>query len=362
MTKLLCLPVEQWPEIDRARWSWAKEPAGFLQSDKPASHWSTARRGIVEAANGRWLSFLERNEALDPASSPGDRATEERLREFVTELQDRMAPVSVAMTIGALLRMLVVLEPERDWTLLGQVYKHLKRTAVPSRDKLSRMVPATDLLALGIRLMETCECGPPQRVYKATQFRDGLMIALLICCPMRLRNLTEIVIGRHLISEGKAYRLEFTAAETKNGRPYVAAVPDELTPYLNDYFRVHRPSFQALGMADDGSVGGRLWLGYLGKPLSSRGIERQITLRTKEAFGRSIYPHLFRDISVTELVDSAPDEIGIAHDLLGHADLRTTRKHYIQAQGMVAHLRVQDVIAARRRAATSRDSSGTSGG
>jgi integrase len=83
-------------------------------------------------------------------------------------------------------------------------------------------------------------------------------------------------------------------------------------------------------------------------------------LRTKEAFGKSICPHLFRDISVTELVDSAPDEIGIAHDLLGHADLRTTRKHYIQAQGMVAHARVQEVIAARRRAATSRDSPRTS--
>ena len=71
------------------------------------------------------------------------------------------------MTTGALLRMLVVLEPDRDWTLLGQVYKHLKRTATPSRDKLSRMVPATDLLALGIRLMKTCQSGPPQRVTRS---------------------------------------------------------------------------------------------------------------------------------------------------------------------------------------------------
>lgn len=85
-----------------------------------------------------------------------------------------------------------------------------------------------------------------------------------------------------------------------------------------------------------------------------------IVARTTEAFGKPIYPHLFRDIAVTELVDTAPDEIGIAHDLLGHADLRTTRKHYIQAQGMVAHLRVQEVIAARRRAATSRNITGTS--
>ena len=84
-------------------------------------------------------------------------------------------------------------------------------------------------------------------------------------------------------------------------------------------------------------------------------------LRTREAFGKSICPHLFRDIAVTELVDVAPEEIGIAPDLLGHADLKTTQKYYIQAVGMQAHARVQEVIANRRRAATSRDSTGTSG-
>ena len=86
----------------------------------------------------------------------------------------------------------------------------------------------------------------------------------------------------------------------------------------------------------------------------SAAIRQQIETRTKRAFGKAIWPHPFRDIAVIELVDSAPDEIGIAHDLLGHADLRTTRKHYIQAQGMVAHLRVQEVIAARRRATARR--------
>ena len=57
---------------------------------------------------------------------------------------------------------------------------------------------------------------------------------------------------------------------------------------------------------------------------------------------------------MTELVDCAPEEIGIASDLLGHADLQTTRKHYIQAQGIVAHVRLLEVIAARRRAAAGR--------
>ena len=85
--------------------------------------------------------------------------------------------------------------------------------------------------------------------------------------------------------------------------------------------------------------------------MSSRAIQRQIWLHTRHAFGKGVCPHLFRDCAVTELVDSAPEDIGIAPDLLGHTDLRTTRKHYIQAQGMTAHARIQEMVARRRAAA-----------
>jgi site-specific recombinase XerD len=88
--------------------------------------------------------------------------------------------------------------------------------------------------------------------------------------------------------------------------------------------------------------------------MSGRAIRRQIERYTEQAFGKPIWPHLFRHCAVTELVDFAPDEIAIAPDLLGHADLETTRKHYIKAQGMTAHRRVQELIATRRRAAASR--------
>jgi len=97
-----------------------------------------------------------------------------------------------------------------------------------------------------------------------------------------------------------------------------------------------------------------LWLTRSGRPMTSSTIRAQIESRTRQAFGKAIWPHLFRDCAVTELVDSAPEDIDIAPDLLDHADLRTTRKHYIQAQGMVAHVRVLEVIAARRRAAAGR--------
>jgi hypothetical protein len=56
--------------------------------------------------------------------------------------------------------------------------------------------------------------------------------------------------------------------------------------------------------------------------------------------------------------DVVAPPLGIAPDLLGHSDLRTTHKHYIQAQGMTAHRRIQELIAARRRAGAARRKSG----
>jgi integrase/recombinase XerD len=348
----LCLVVDEWPEVDRERWHWAQIPAGFLEPDKPASHWSPARKRIVAQAYGQWLAALARNGELDPSCAPGDRATEARLREFVAELRGRVAPASASMMTGALLRMMEVLEPDRDWEFLARVYRHLKRTATPSRDKLACMVPATDLFELGLTLMDTCDDGPG-KTYQATRYRDGLLIALLISCPMRLKNLTGLVIGRHVIFDGQDYRLHLTAAETKTGRPYSAAVPHDLTSYMDRWLELRRPELQSIAGRDRwvGSARDHLWLNRWGEPMSSGAIRIQIESRTRRAFGNSILPHLFRDCAVTELVDCAPEDIGIAPDLLGHADLQTTRKHYIQAQGMVAHARMQEVIAARRRAA-----------
>lgn len=50
--------------------------------------------------------------------------------------------------------------------------------------------------------------------------------------------------------------------------------------------------------------------------MSSKAAQRQTWVRTMQAFGKAIDPHLFRDIAVTELVDSAPNDIGIAADRL----------------------------------------------
>jgi hypothetical protein len=136
--------------------------------------------------------------------------------------------------------------------------------------------------------------------------------------------------------------------------------PPELTPYVDGWLQVHRPLAQTFARVQGGadSASNHLWLDRWGQPTSSRAIRRQIGARTEHAFGKPVWPHLFRHCAASELVDSAPDEIAIAPDLLCHADLETTQRYYLLAEGMTAHLRVQEVIAARRRAAAARGESG----
>jgi integrase len=164
------------------------------------------------------------------------------------------------------------------------------------------------------------------------------------------------LVVRTLIVDGGEYRIKLAAAETKTGRPYSAAIPPELMPYLDRWLQVYRPRLQSIARAQV-DPGIHLWLSRWGRPLSCAAIRHQIEARTQRAFGRAVWPHLFRHCAVSELVDVAPEEIGIASDLLGHADLRTTSRHYIQAHGMTAHVRVQEMIA-RRRAAAARGTAG----
>jgi integrase len=60
-----------------------------------------------------------------------------------------------------------------------------------------------------------------------------------------------------------------------------------------------------------------------------------LTRNTTERLGIRITPHDARDAAATTWAIAAPEQIGIARDLLAHADLRTM-KHYNRAKGIEA--------------------------
>lgn len=309
MTRPLSLKIDDWPAIDRQLWLEARTPLRFDRRSRLAGRWSQRRCRIVCQGYGQWLAFLARTGSLDPAALPEARVTPERIKAFVEELQARVSPWSVTIMVQAVYRMLVVLAPDNDWHWLAAVVSNLKRIAEPSRDKRSHMVDPHQLYTLGIDLMVRARHLAAKGSYHAgTTGRDGLMIALLIACPIRIANMTMIEIGRHLVAGGKAYQLKFSPEETKTGREIETELPAALTPWVDDYLRHYRVQLIARGK---GYPTRRLWISRWGTPMIEHAVRDQIRKRTSEAFGRHVWPHLFRAIAATGMIDLAPELAGV---------------------------------------------------
>lgn len=353
MSTALSLKVKEWPACDQERWAAACQPSVFLSGSSPARNWSPKRRRICEQAYGQWLAHLKSSSCLEVEERSGDRATFDNIKAFVVELQKRVSPWSVAMMVGALQRMLDVMEPKCDWSWIRGITSDLKAIAKERRDKRPHMVSPEQLYDLGIRLMIQARASDNRTYpFPALQWRDGIMIAMLICCPVRIANLVSIEIGTHLFFDHDRYRLRFPERETKTKEAYESELPAELTPWIDDYLKIHRT--ELLAKAKRPSFTSRLWIDRWGKPMGEASVRTQIEKRTLDAFGRRIWPHLFRTIAATGVVDHAPDQIEIAPDLLGHATLATTSKYYILSRGMQSHRAVQEALLLGRKEALRR--------
>src|SRR5919108_1038464 len=279
MSNRLRLSLADWPLRDQQLWAEAQRPPGFLEAPKPASQWSPQRLKIVETSYGQWLFWLSRHGHLVPDLDPGERASPELVLQYVADLRARVAPYSVSMMVGALQRMLQVLAPHKDWDWLRRLYAHAKTTAKPRRPRMAHAVPPEQLFELGLRLMRNPRSSRRGREYhEATHYRDGLIIATLISCPIRISSLEQIEIGKHLLCDGNRYLLSFPAEDTKTGQAFMGELPASLTPWIELYLTVHRPALLARG---SDATTRRLWVGRWGEAMTERSLRDQINKRTR---------------------------------------------------------------------------------
>ena len=185
--------------------------------------------------------------------------------------------------------------------------------------------------------------GAPISKNSAVLYRDGLMISLLAFIPIRRKNLAALEIGRHIVSEGDGWSVIIPAEEAKTGAPIEFQVPDLLIPYLALYLDLVRPYLlRRPGCA-------ALWASDKGGALCYGAINNSITRHSMSRLGFQVTLHDARDAAATTWAISAPDQIGVARDLLAHSDLRTTIRHYNRARGIEASRAYRQVIADMRR-------------
>ena len=315
--------------------------------DGTASHLRFKTVRTMESAYGRWISFLQSRDDLDPRLSPGARVTEARLRAYIDELQTQIASTTLANRIRDLDSMIRYLDPDHDRTLLKRIRQKLKRRARPVRDKREKMVPPEDLMTLAANLMQRAETDPGLRDdWRACTYRDGIIILFLLFRPLRRSNLAGLVIGVTFVENESGFNICFPASQMKNNRPYEASVPDLLIPPLRRYMDHYRPILLK------GSEDGHLWISAHATPLNEGSVTGNLCRITRAHLGVSISPHLFRDIAVTSLGEENPDLVRLGQTLLHHIDPRVTEKHYNHARQQFAVTRYQSVIENRRGAAS----------
>ena len=338
------LKLKDWPEGDRAAWAAVLVPGDLLDGTMgPAHHWCEATRDMRRKAHGRWLTSRIAAGGFDPVAAPTARITRDAVSVYILELQAQVAPQTVRGYIASLHAVAMAFDPDIEWGWLRRVVGKLEATARDSKDKHSRMRPAPEILAWALARLQQIERDPPLR-FAATHYRDALMVGLLISCPtMRLKNLTGIVLSRHLVMRSDGWELQFPGAEMKARKPVEMRVPQVLNYHLACYLDHYRPALL------DGADSDRLWITQYGDAMSEQTAFSRISVVTERAFGKPINPHLFRDCAVTFIALNDPKHIGIAAPILGHTDPRTTERHYIQAQQIAAGAKLQASLRSLRK-------------
>jgi integrase/recombinase XerD len=297
------LTFTDWPPSDRSAWSKLFNYSSPLDPDVGLSHWSASSRNLAMAAYSQWLGFCSRRSKRLLKAQPEERVQPDIVETYLDRLQNRVSPVSMMMRIDKLYLVIRAMSPERDWEWLKNLGRRLRKRATPMRRKYTRLRHPVELLALGSRLMKEADASGMASLPNAVRFRNGLLIALLATRPVRLRSLTGMQLGRSLVRTGLQYRIALQPDDTKTRQVYDVPWPAVLHAPLERYLSVYRPLLLR------GAVSDLLWIARSGKLLTQASLAHCIAQETKSAFGKPIYPHLFRDSVATAIADDDPEHV-----------------------------------------------------
>jgi integrase/recombinase XerD len=325
MTDVGIVKLQAWPALHQINREAGIRPP-LLPGDPSGAgaRWRQQTIKTTDACWGRALHFAWQMSWMDVNDVPEAFIFPDRLRLYLKHLREHNAPVTVLHRIVGLERALALVAPRADRKILRVLIANLEDDYEPV-SKRERLQESAALIELGFKLMRLAfELPGIISRRRVAMYRDGLQIALLAMRPVRLKNFSSMRIGldQHLIPCGEGWRLHWQGHEVKNGKPIDVTFPEDLVPAMRDYLQIHRPALCAGHYAGDA-----LWVSYWWQHQDESTIRQRLMKWTKDAFGLAITPHLFRDCAATSLAVHAPEEVHIAHLILGNT-YAVMQRHY----------------------------------
>jgi len=158
---------------------------------------------------------------------------------------------------------------------------------------------------------------------RALAREDALAIAILLVCPVRIKNLANIHLERNLQrpGDGRAY-LVITENDVKNARPIEFELPKYLIRMINEHLATRSPMLCPAGTA---------WL-FPRRDGAASVDPNQLSARVRKRVGKetglTVNAHLFRHLAVMNWLDANPGGYEVARRLLGHSDVSRTISLY----------------------------------
>jgi hypothetical protein len=150
------------------------------------------------------------------------------------------------------------------------------------------------------------------------------MVAMLAYCPIRLKKLSALELGRSFVREQDRWGITLPGAEVKNGRADLRLIRSRLNPAIGLYLTWARPRLMRhtdefmIGDEQSRLLTGPLWVGQYDEALSYGSVERRIMETTRSVIGRALSPHDFRRSGAFTARYRAGSEPHLASGLLQH--------------------------------------------
>jgi integrase len=156
---------------------------------------------------------------------------------------------------------------------------------------------------------------------KAVLAQSAAAIALLQAVPLRIGNLANIEIRKHLIARGKRVYLVISEYDTKNGEPIDFELPATTVDVIAWYIREYRPHLVR-------APTDALFPGEGSGPKAAYGLGPQIKATVFKYTGLVVNAHLFRHAGAKIFLDQRPGQYAVVQEVLRHRSIETTTSFY----------------------------------
>ena len=198
---------------------------------------------------------------------------------------------------------------------------------------------------------EVYAAGPPTRTL-AVQLQTILAVEILSLMPMRIGNLQQLRLDRHLIYGRRRHdvTISIPTRSVKNRQSLEYIVPEPAAELLERYLRDYRPLL-------DNPDSPWLFSGQrLGQPKCYETMRQQIMRIMRNRGGFDFRPHTFRHATGLIILTENPAAYGQVQRVLAHKNSNTTMNFYtgMERLASVAHFD-KTMLAMREKAAASRN-------